>query len=72
MKYRSYGQILGDLSLDGESLEIHIIDCHIIVEVKRALRPKRRNKTVGDALMKASTIGFDRPEISASKITRYP
>jgi hypothetical protein len=45
-------------------VEVQIIDCHIIVEVNKALRPKRRNRTVGEALMKASTIGLDRPGLA--------
>jgi hypothetical protein len=41
-----------------------MMDCHIIVDVKRALRPNRRNSTLGEALMNASTIGFERPWMS--------
>ena len=40
---------------------LQIIDCHIIVEVKRALRPNKRKRTVGEALINASTMGFERP-----------
>lgn len=41
-----------------------MIDCHMIVDVNKALRPKRRKRTVGEALMKASTIGLERPTIN--------
>jgi hypothetical protein len=43
---------------------VQMMDCHIIVDVKRALRPNRRNSTLGEALMNASTIGFERPWMS--------
>ena len=38
-----------------------MMDCHMIVDVSRAFRPKRRKRIVGDALTKASTIGLERP-----------
>ena len=51
----------GGIWIRGNRGYVQMIDCHIIVDVKRALRPKRRNRIVGEALMKASTIGFDSP-----------
>jgi hypothetical protein len=42
-----------------------MIDCHMIVDVNSALRPKRRKSTVGEVLMKASTMGLERPAISS-------
>ena len=44
------------------------MDCHMIVEVNKAFRPKRRKRTVGEALMKASTIALDRPTISTAYV----
>jgi hypothetical protein len=41
-----------------------MIDCHMIVDVNNALRPKRRKRAVGEALIKASTIGLERPVIN--------
>lgn len=60
-KYRSFGQILGGLLLNIGGMDLQIIDCHMTVEVSKALRPKRRKRTVGEALTKASTIGLERP-----------
>jgi hypothetical protein len=54
------------------TLGVQMRDCHIIVDVKRALRPKRRYKTVGEALMKASTIGFERPNVSVFSLFQVP
>lgn len=45
-------------------LEAQMIDCHMTVDVNSAFRPKRRKRTVGDALMNASTNGFERPFMS--------
>ena len=42
------------------------MDCHMMVEVSKALLPKIRKRTVGEALMNASTIGFERPVQSES------
>jgi hypothetical protein len=38
-----------------------MIDCHIKVDVKKALRPKRWKTTEGEALINASTIGLENP-----------
>jgi len=47
-----------------------MMDCHIIVDVNKALRPKRRNRSVGEALTKASTIGLERPKL-ARRVLRF-
>ena len=39
------------------------MDCQSIVEVNKALRPNRRKSTAGEALMKESTMEFDRPGV---------
>ena len=41
-----------------------MMDCHMIVEVRSAFLPKRRYNTIGEAFMKASTIGLRRPKVS--------
>ena len=40
------------------------MDCHIIVDVNSALRPNKRNRIIGEALMNASTMGLERPDLS--------
>ena len=42
------------------------MDCHMMVDVNKAFLPKSRKRTVGEALMKASTVGFERPVKSES------
>ena len=41
-----------------------MMDCHMIVDVNMALRPKRRKRIVGEAFTKASTIGLERPTLT--------
>lgn len=73
MRYRSFGQRLGGLTVRTEregGRQVQMIDCHIMVEVNSALRPKRRKRIVGEALMKASTMGLERPKL-ARCVSRY-
>lgn len=37
------------------------MDCHIVAELRMDRRPKRRNRTCGEALIRASTIPLERP-----------
>lgn len=45
----------------GSRKGVQMMDCHMIVDVNKAFRPKRRNRIVGDALTNASTMGLERP-----------
>jgi hypothetical protein len=42
-----------------------------MVEDKRDLRPNRRNRTAGEALIRASTIEFERPRVKIEDVDRY-
>ena len=54
-------KIGGSKVSNSKTWRIQIMDCHMMVEVNKAFLPKSRKRTVGEALMKASTIGFERP-----------
>ena len=43
-------------------LLVQSMDCHIAVDERMDLRPKKRKTSVGDAFMSASTIGAANPE----------
>jgi len=45
-----------------EKWDIQMIDCHMAVEERMDLRPKNRYTNVGEAFMRASTIGAARPK----------
>src|ERR1700721_1563740 len=64
MRCQSYERKLEGLDQYQRIRDLHMIDCHIMAEVSIALRPNNRKRTVGEALMNASTIGFERPIFS--------